>query len=434
MPRRNLYLLIVAVLVSAACYAKAQGRYARQVDALTTVFREVDRHFVREVDPQALSEGAIRGAVQSLEDDNSQYLGEREATESRESLDQEFDGIGVILNQSKDTKEFTILRPLLGTPAYERGLLAGDRVLAIDGEPTKGLTMDQARRRLRGKAGEIVRLSVLHPGATEPVEIAVPRAKINVPYVMGDTLAPTGKWSFFIPGADHVAYIRLSKFGEKSADELAATLDELTAQGIRGAVLDLRGNPGGLLEEGAVRICDMFVREGNVVSTRGRDGEVLREYNVSGKGRFTELPLVVLIDRDSASASEIVAACLQDHGRAKVVGERSYGKGSVQSLIRLDGGRTALKLTVAHYYPPSGHNIQKPRRPQPDDVWGVSPDEGCTVPLTDDQRSALFDWRQKRDRPPSADASQPAAKIELPDDPGFADLPLRRALEVLAGK
>ena len=209
-----------------------------------------------------------------------------------------------------------------------------------------------------------------------------------------------GQWSFLLPGERQIGYLRITGFageepGEKGTAADSAALEQLQKEKIRGLVLDLRDNRGGSLRS-AVNVCDMLVPKGEIVTTRGRDGQVQRAYRASGKAPFTGFPIAVLVNRFSASASEIVAACLQDADRAIVVGQRSYGKGTVQEVV--DEGPGSMKLTVATYWRPSGQNINRPKDDGKNDVksatWGVSPNEGFSVPVEDEERERLLRWQQ----------------------------------------
>lgn len=400
MTRRNLLYLIVIAAVSLLCYRKADSehrtRYGRMFDTFTEVLEQVERKYVEEVDERELFEGALEGMVSQL-DPHSAYYPPQAAAESRASLNQEFGGIGIEVTIDRETKVLTILSPLPGTPAYEAGILPGDKILRINGESTEGFSMSDAMKRLRGKEGEPVRLQVLHETESEPTEITIVRAVIQVDSVLGDRRRPDGKWEFMLEGHRGIGYIRITTFGVKTADEVHDALDQLQAEGMKALVLDLRGNSGGLLEDGAVRVCDLFIKQGRIVSTRGRDRREILVRDASGRAPFADVPMAVLVNRSSASASEVVAACLQDHGRAVIVGQRTFGKGSVQSVIALEGGKSELRLTTASYWRPSGHNIHRGKNATEQDEWGVTPDKGFDVKLTDDQALAMIRRRRQRD-------------------------------------
>ncbi len=317
--------------------------------------QEIDDNYIEPVDDQKLFEGAITGMVGEL-DRYSGFIRQQQAGEfQRLVLDQKFGGIGIEVTYDKETREFKVLTPIFGTPAYEAGIRAGDRIVAVDGQNTRELEtkkqVDQAIEMLRGEPGEPVALEVIHEGQTQPVRYELVRRVIHVDSVLGDTRNADDSWNFFLPGYDRIGYVRITSFGERTVDELKAALAVLSEHGVRGLIIDLRSDPGGLLKA-AIGVCELFLDRGDpIVSTRGRDPNVKKEeFKAERPGPYPHLPLVVLVNRDSASASEIVAAALQDSGRALVAGERSFGKGTVQNVIPIEAGKSVLKLTIATYW------------------------------------------------------------------------------------
>jgi carboxyl-terminal processing protease len=232
---------------------------------------------------------------------------------------------------------------------------------------------------MRGRAKEPVTLTVLHPGDDKPVDIEIVRDVIQVASVLGDTRNADGSWDYFLEGRDRIGYVRINVFGRDTVEELQNVLRRLVEQGMRGLVLDLRNNAGGRLDA-AIDICDLLIPSGEIVTMRGRHGRILRAYQATGNAPFTDFPLAVLVNQVTASASEIVAACLQDHGRAVVVGQRTYGKGTVQEIIDLRPSQGELKLTTASYWRPTGRNIHREQNAGDSDAWGVRPDPGYEVP------------------------------------------------------
>ena len=225
--------------------------------------------------------------------------------------------------------------------------------------------------------------------------------------VIGDTRNPDGSWNFFLAGHDKIGYLRITDVTEHTVDELRQALAWMTDKGMRGLVLDLADDPGGYLAA-AVDICDLLIASGEIVTTRGRGGKIRESYFADGKAPFTDFPIAVIVNQDSASAAEIIAACLQDNDRAVVVGQRSYGKGTVQELIDLEPGCGAMKLTTASYWRPSGKNIQRPHKDGDKGDWGVSPNKGFEVKLTDDELQRWEEWRQQRhDHQSLAEKTQP---------------------------
>lgn len=433
MPRRNLVLLLLAVIVSFVCYRQAdsahRSRYGRMFDTFVEVMAQIDQKYVDPVEDRELFEAAMEGMVRHL-DPYSDFIGPEESKELNEQLSQKFGGIGVEVSFDRETGMLMVLSPLVGTPAYENGIVAGDLILAIDGESTEGFNMEDAFKRLRGAMGTTVRLKVRHRGEKEPLDISITRAEINVDTVLGDSRKPDGHWSFSLAADPRLGYIRITQFGKKTAEELKAALDELSKQPLDGLILDLRDNAGGLLDA-AVETCDLFVPPGEIVTTHGRDPMHERVFQASGNGKYQGLPMVVLVNHHSASASEIVAACLQDHARAVVVGVRTWGKGTVQNLIPVEGGRSTLKLTTANYWRPSNQNIHRRRDAKETDAWGVMPDKGFEVSLTDEQRVAVVRQRRQRDvvRPAGAAASGDEAGEESSQP--VIDLQLQKAIEHL---
>jgi carboxyl-terminal processing protease len=216
-----------------------------------------------------------------------------------------------------------------------------------------------------------------------------------VPTVQGDNYKPDGNWNFLIDPDKKIGYVRLTAFSRNTGTELKKALNELKAQGMKGLVLDLRFNPGGLLTT-AVEVADLFLEEGKIVSTKGRNTEERTQF-AKRSGTFSGFPMAVLVNRFSASASEIVSAALQDHKRAIVVGERTWGKGSVQNVIELEGGKSQLKLTTASYHRPSGKNIHRFPDSKESDEWGVMPDDNYGVRFSPEEMSGYQEYRRQRD-------------------------------------
>jgi carboxyl-terminal processing protease len=292
---------------------------------------------------------------------------------------------------------------------------------------------------MRGKPGTTVVLAILHEGETQPIEVSLVREIIQIDTVLGDTHNPDGTWNYFLPGPGQIGCVRVTAFAEaEKSDESGAkakttvadlknVLDKLVYQGMRGLVLDLRDNPGGSLQA-AVEMCDLFIPSGEIVSVRRRQGQISHSYEAGGNAPFTNLPMAVLVNEHSASASEIVAACLQDHHRAVVVGQRSFGKGTVQEVLDL-GEAGTLKLTVATYWRPSGRNIHRNRSEEEKNAtWGVLPDDGYEVIVDKEESVRFHQWRQDRDMPPPATDKTPPPDAALKS---FVDRPLAKAIEYL---
>lgn len=397
MPFRNLLTILAAAFISILCYQKAEwNKYA---GTMSRALKLVEVHALEPVPSRQLFDGAMDGMMKQLDDPYSGYLTQDKKREIDESLEQKFAGIGVVVGKDTKTKRLAVMMPLNGTPAFKAGLRAGDAITAIDGTPTDGLTVRDAQKLIRGKEGTTVQLLVQKVGESQPRPLALMRAMIPMESVLGDVRREDGTWDFRLAENPRLGFVRIVTFGERTVDELKAALDTLRGQ-TDGVIIDLRDNAGGLLTT-AVGACDLFLESGTIVSTRGRNGVFGRddrEFNARPEVALDPaVPIVILSNRFSASASEIVAACLQDHQRAIVVGQRSWGKGTVQNIIELEGGRSALKLTTASYWRPSGKNIHRTKKASDSDEWGVRPDDGYEVLVPDEALKQVYRYRRWRD-------------------------------------
>jgi len=321
--------------------AQAQDIPVTELRNFAEVLERVRAAYVEEVDDTVLLKAAIRGMLSEL-DPHSSYLAPDDFDDLQVSTQGEFGGLGIEITMDKDA--VVIVTPYDDTPASEAGLKAGDTILAIDDESVKGWSLDEVAKRLRGEQGSSVKLSILPLDAKSPRTLTLTRDIIKVQSVRHKELRPG------------IGYLRISQFQAKTARDTKAALEALQQKApLKGLILDLRNNPGGVLS-GAVQVADLFLESGLIVYTQGRHEERLN-YNASSGGIFLDTPMVVLVNGGSASASEIVAGALQDHGRAVLVGQRTFGKGSVQSVLPLTGD-SALKLTTARYYTPKGRSIQ----------------------------------------------------------------------------
>jgi carboxyl-terminal processing protease len=446
MPRRNLAWLlgIVCFVVFGVALAvevpQGEDDYAL-FRLMVDVFKEVDQRFEKPLtadEKRKLVENMINGGLERL-DPHSAYIPPSEYRQLNDQTRGKFGGIGIQIEPANQaTGMLTVISPMPGTPAYKAGILAGDVILKIDGKPTESMRLREAIEAIKGNKGEPVTLTVMHEGEKKPVDVRIVRDEIKVPSVLGDHRTPghDEEWDFYVDPERKIAFVRLIQFSETSADELRNTLTALKADGMRGLILDLRGNPGGLLTV-AVEIARMFIDEGVIVSIKGRSHEEQVFKADPAKTLLPsaeQVPMVVLINHGSASASEIVSAALQDHKRAVVVGERSFGKGSVQNVIPLESRSSALKLTTARYWRPSGKNIHRDVESKDTDEWGVMPDAGLEVKLKDEERIAYFHYRRDRDVVHTHNAAQ--AKTE-DKEPGkettvpFVDRALQKAVELL---
>jgi carboxyl-terminal processing protease len=351
------------------------------VQLLVDVLDEVDHNYVRELDEEGrrrLVEDMINGGLERL-DPHSSFINAKDYRQFSRQSKGKFGGVGIQISTDRQTGQLLVISPMVGTPAYNAGVMAGDLIIKIDGKATDSMHLNEAVEMIQGEPGQPITLTVIHEGTKEQIDLTMSRAEIEVHSVLGDVRKPDHpeEWDFVIDKANKIAYIRLVAFTETTAADLRKVIEQLQADGVRGLVLDLRNNPGGLLRA-AVEVADLFLTEGRIVSTKGRTKEE-QVYDAKDEGTLLlpakNYPMVLLVNRYSASASEIVAAALQDHKRAVVIGERSYGKGSVQNIIEMENHSSALKLTTASYWRPSGKNIHRFPDSKETDEWGVRPDD-----------------------------------------------------------
>ena len=333
----------------------------------STVVEQVRSHYVDEdkCSYKDLVYDALRGMLGSL-DPHSQFMDEDDFKELKEDTSGKFGGLGITIGM-KDSV-LTVIAPMEDTPAFRAGILSGDKILEIDGDSTADFLLDEAVKRLRGTPGTQVAVKIFRPKTQLVKTFTLTRAVINVPSVKNTRLFDGG-----------IGYVRMLQFGENTAADLQTELDSLKEQGAKALVLDLRSNPGGLLSA-AVEVAQKFLKRGDlVVFTRVRGGRIEHSYHAKPRpdASFPYCPMAILINGYSASASEIVAGALQDHHRAILVGEKSFGKGSVQTIVPLDDGKVALRLTTAKYYTPSERIIHEN---------GIEPD--IVVPMS------AADWRR----------------------------------------
>ena len=316
-----------------------------QLDLFGDIFERIRSQYVEDVEPGELIEAAIDGMLTSL-DPHSSYLSPDDAAQMQVQTRGEFGGLGIEVTQEEGFVK--VVSPIDGTPAAEAGIEAGDFITHVDGESMLGFTLDEAVDRMRGPVGSEIVITVVREGETEPFDVTIVRDTIELQAVRSRTQGET-------------VVLRITTFNDKTTPNLTSKLaEEVEALGgmenVNGFVLDLRNNPGGLLTQ-AIRVSDAFLEKGEIVSTRGRDPADGDRFNATPGDLAMGKPIVVLINGGSASASEIVAGALQDHRRAIVVGTKSFGKGSVQTVMPLRG-EGAMRLTTARYYTPSGRSIQ----------------------------------------------------------------------------
>ena len=353
---RKLSLLFAGALLGATAMSAvaplnaASTETYRQLAIFGDIFERVRATYVTKPEEAELVESAINGMLTSL-DPHSSYLNADDARDMRQQTDGEFGGLGIEVSMEDELVK--VIAPIADTPAEEAGVLAGDLIAEIDGEPVRGLSLAEAVDLMRGPVGSPIELTILREGAVEPIEIKIVRDKIEVRAVRHR-----------IEESDDgdIGYLRLISFTAKTYGDVKRAIEEIEAETkekereLKGFVVDLRLNPGGLLDQ-SVSVSDAFLDRGEIVSTRGRNEAETRRYSARPGDLTGGAPIVVLVNGGSASASEIVAGALQDHERALVVGTKSFGKGSVQTIFPLNDG-AALRLTTGLYYTPSGTSIQ----------------------------------------------------------------------------
>jgi carboxyl-terminal processing protease len=390
---------------------------------LDEIVRQIEQNYIQEVDRGELMETAVRAILGKLDarhgylrTNDMEFLGADDLKQFNINLEQKIAGIGAVLNMNTNEGAVVVQMPMAGSPALEAGLRAGDRIVTIDGTAVNQLKT--AVDRLRGPIGTPVTLGIKRAGSEDLQEINLVRNTIRLPSISGDHRKPDNTWDFMLDEAKGIGYVRLSGIGQQSAGEMRAALEELQARGMKGLIFDLRNAPGGLLD-GAVAISDLFVESGRIVTVKGRSGET--KYDAKPEDTFTGFPIALLVNRNTASAAEIVAACLQDHQRAVLIGERTFGQGIVRRIFQLKDGVGAMKLPVAAYFRPNGKSMNRFPDSQDSDDWGVTPDAGYEITLTDEELKQYEKERAARDAL-SGDATSKA---------GLQDRPLQKALEFI---
>ncbi len=351
--KRHKPIMVVVLLLSAMLCLAVGGVGHRLLAGTDKTYEElkifgdaldiIERNYVEPVDSKKLIHGAIEGMLKSL-DPHSSFLTRESYTELQIDTKGEFGGIGIVITMRNNL--VTVISPIEGSPAHTAGVKAGDLIIKVDGERTKSMKLWEAVRKIRGKKGTEVMLTVRRKGLAKPKDISIVRDIIPLESVRAHALKPG------------YGYVRITNFRDRTFDDLTAALKKLESEEapLKGLVLDLRDNPGGLLEQ-SVKVADIFLEEGRIVSVKGRRKNHSKAYPAHPNDEKHPYPIVLLINGGSASASEIVAGALQDHGRALVLGETSFGKGSVQTVEPLRDG-SGLKLTIARYYTPNGRAIQ----------------------------------------------------------------------------
>ncbi|KMO37665.1 S41 family peptidase [Methylobacterium aquaticum] len=349
-------------LLSSTSAVAASAETYRQLSLFGDVFEKIRTDYVEKPDEGKLIEAAVNGMLTSL-DPHSSYMDAKSFRDMQVQTKGEFGGLGIEVTMEDGL--IKVVTPIDDTPAARAGLLANDIITQIDNDQVQGLTLNQAVDKMRGPVNSPVKLKITRKESKDPIEVTLNRDLIRIKPVRSRT-----------EGGD-IGYIRLTQFNEQTYDGLKAAIDKLSSEmpgdKLKGFIIDLRNNPGGLLDQ-AVMVSDAFLDRGEIVSTRGRNPDETQRFSAKSGDLTKGKPVVVLVNGGSASASEIVAGALQDHKRATVLGTRSFGKGSVQSIIPL-GGNGALRLTTARYYTPSGRSIQ---------AKGIEPDQEVLQDVPDE--------------------------------------------------
>ena len=344
----------------------------RQLNLFGDVFERVRADYVEKPDDTKLIESAINGMLAGL-DPHSSYMEPKAFRDMQVQTRGEFGGLGIEVTMEDGL--IKVVAPIDDTPAAKAGIMANDIITHLDDEAVQGLTLNQAVEKMRGPVNTKIRLKIMRKGQDKPTEVSITRDVIRVRAVR------------FRNEGDDVGYIRITQFNEQTTENLKKALSDITTQipadKLKGFVVDLRNNPGGLLDQ-AISVSDAFLEKGEIVSTRGRNAEETQRFNARAGDLAKGKPIIVMVNGGSASASEIVAGALQDHKRATVIGTRSFGKGSVQTIIPLGSGNGALRLTTARYYTPSGKSIQ---------AKGIVPDIEVLQDVPDEVKSRAVETK-----------------------------------------
>lgn len=379
------------------------------------VVKELQDKYVDEIKLNTILTNAYRGMLSGL-DPYSQYFNAEELEDLKIETEGEFEGLGIEV-VIKDGL-LIVITPLLDSPAFKAGILVGDRIIRVDGVSTENMSIREVIKRLRGKLGTKITLTVVHEGDATPADITIERAKIYVNSIRGARI---------VDDEYKIGYLAVANFQENTTKDLDIALQDMLKKGMKSLILDLRFNPGGLLNV-AVEMADKFLDKGVIVSTRGRDKTQNYVYQAHKKGTYPIFPLVALVNNGSASASEIVAGALKDHKRGLLLGVKTFGKGSVQSLIPVGDGKAALKLTTARYYTPSGVCIHEK---------GIEPD--IKVPLSLIEMKALHEHLstlnidRKVNDVTEKESVRKGRFEEKEKQQHYEDIQLQRAVDILKG-
>jgi carboxyl-terminal processing protease len=420
---RAAWLLSVALLTVVALRSPSAAQRDSDylfVRTLVDIQRQVAANYVDPVDEEKLEQAAIDGMLNQL-DPFTNYVPPARTEDFDRMLEGTFKGVGIELNQLENG-QIEVVTPIDGSPAFKAGVRAGDIILAINGESIEGMRRAEVVKKIADTpADKEVRLKVRHETGEE-VELSMKREEIVLPTIKGYQRSQEGAWDWYVVDNPKIAYLRITQFTPRTSDDVRKAMTDLLRQGMAGLILDLRWNPGGQLDQ-AVEVVDMFISEGVIVSTKGRSRpEDIK--TARAQGTLPWFPMIVLVNEHSASAAEIVAGSLMDNKRAAVLGERTYGKGSVQEVIRLEGDNGELKLTVAYYYLPSGRLVHQKKGAK---VWGVEPQIAVPMDEATERKVAEerlgFEKFKRAATKPTTSATNPATQP--------IDIQLQRAVDTL---
>lgn len=359
MPKRNIVWILVAVVVAVLLWKGPESRIRRdalynQFSSLLDIRVQVLKHYVEQVEDKDLLRGAIDGMLHRL-DPYSAYFSESEYEQFQKRTEGQFPGIGIHV-ATPAGGGLVVVSPIEGSPAFRARIRAGDRITHVDGVETMGKSLEQCVKMISGEAGTKVTLTIERPGVDQGFEVTITRGVVNVPTVRGWARTEEWKWDYVIDPEAKIGYVRILGFEGNTAEQFHQILkDLLYRQQIRGLIIDVRDNPGGLLDV-VVTIANRFISEGVIVTTKGRDAPE-HVYRATQDGTYPDIPAAIIVNGGSASASEILAGSLKDHNRATVVGEKTFGKGSVQTVHEVENNNGRIKLTTAYYYLPNGERI-----------------------------------------------------------------------------
>ena len=419
---KNWTWLAVAVLLGALFVflppiAAEQDTLYRAFTPLVVIKAHIQKRYVEEISDEELVEGAVRGMLRAL-DPYSSYLSPKEYPVFVEQMAGGYVGIGVQFDARAN--RLLVTSPLENSPAYAAGVRAGDEIIEISGSAVEFANILKDSERLRGVEGSVAHFKVRRPPGGETIEFAVRRERIRTRSVSGFRRRADTTWDFMIDPEHRIGYMRISGFWDNTLEDLDAAAAELSSRDVQGLIVDVRFNPGGELSV-AGEVVDRFISEGVIVKTRNRR-EIEDTLFARSENTWPSWPVVVLVNRASASAAEILAGALQDHKRATIVGERTVGKGSVQTVITLEDELSALRLTTAYYYLPSDRLIHRRRDGSNDSDWGIPPDE--VVELSEEEIEAVWKSWMESGIIQNSDAGQAQKSILI-------DRQIQRALEIL---